>query len=101
MISFENVTKRYGTRIALDEVSFSLDAGDGVFGRSFGRRKIDAAASFGVPRSPSEGRVMVGNFDLRRLSASQLPMFRRKVGVVFQDLNCCPIAPFMKMSLYP
>ncbi len=91
MISFENVTKRYGTRIALDEVSFALDAGEMAFlvGHS-GAGKSTLLRHLVCLEAPSEGRVMVGNFDLRRLSASQLPMFRRKVGVVFQDPQLLP-----------
>ena len=31
MIQFENVTKRYGQRLALDEVTFSLDPAEMAF----------------------------------------------------------------------
>mgnify|MGYP001126576534 CR=1 FL=1 len=86
MIQFENVTKRYGTRLALDEVSFSLDPSEMAFlvGHS-GAGKSTLLRHLVCLEAPSEGRVMVGNFDLRKLSPDQLPMFRRKVGVVFQD----------------
>ncbi|MGB0965786.1 MAG: cell division ATP-binding protein FtsE [Litorivicinus sp.] len=86
MIQFDNVTKRYGTRLALDEVSFSLDPAEMAFlvGHS-GAGKSTLLRHLVCLEAPTEGRVMVGNFDLRKLSADQLPMFRRKVGVVFQD----------------
>lgn len=91
MIRFENVTKHYGTRVALENVDFSLDPAEMAFlvGHS-GAGKSTLLRHLVCLEAPSEGRVMVGNFDLRRLSDDQLPMFRRKVGVVFQDPQLLP-----------
>ncbi len=86
MIEFQNVSKRYGARVALDDVSFRLDPGEMSFlvGHS-GAGKSTLLRQLICLEAPSEGRVLVGNFDLRRLTPEQLPIYRRKVGVVFQD----------------
>lgn len=36
---------------------------------------------------PSSGRVVVGDFDLAQISAGELPYFRRRIGIVFQDFK--------------
>ncbi len=39
---------------------------------------------------PTQGQVFVDGVDLRRLSLSSLPYFRRDIGVVFQDFKLLP-----------
>ncbi len=39
---------------------------------------------------PTQGQVIVDGVDLRRLSTSSLPYFRRDIGVVFQDFKLLP-----------
>ncbi len=39
---------------------------------------------------PTRGQVVIDGTDLRRLSASSLPYFRRDIGVVFQDYKLLP-----------
>ncbi len=39
---------------------------------------------------PTQGQVVVDGVDLRRLSSSSLPYFRRDIGVVFQDYKLLP-----------
>ena len=39
---------------------------------------------------PTRGQVIVGGKDLRRISSSSLPYYRRNIGVVFQDYKLLP-----------
>ena len=39
---------------------------------------------------PTRGQVSLDGIDLRRLSSSSLPYFRRDIGVVFQDYKLLP-----------
>ncbi len=39
---------------------------------------------------PTRGQVIIDSRDLRRLSSSSLPYFRRDIGVVFQDYKLLP-----------
>ncbi len=40
--------------------------------------------------APTQGRLTVGGVNLRELSRSEIPFFRRDVGVVFQDFKLLP-----------
>jgi len=93
MIRFENVTKRYrGTaRPALSGVDFEVQRGEFVFlvGAS-GSGKSSCLRLILREETPSEGRVVVLGRDLRTLSNSKVPYFRRHVGAVFQDFRLLP-----------
>ena len=39
---------------------------------------------------PTTGKVVVGETDLSKLTRKQIPYFRRKVGMVFQDFRLIP-----------
>ena len=36
---------------------------------------------------PDEGEVIVGDFNIMRLRAAEIPLLRRSIGVVFQDFK--------------
>ena len=91
MITFDHVTKKYRTNIGLEDVSVQINKGDFVFlvgpsgaGKStfikLILKEIDADA----------GTIRVGNFEVTKLSNSEIPQFRRKVGTVFQDFRLLP-----------
>lgn len=93
MIRFENVTKRYrGTsKPALTDVDFEVLRGEFVFlvGAS-GSGKSSCLRLILREDTPSDGRVVVLGRDLRTLSNSKVPYFRRHVGAVFQDFRLLP-----------
>ncbi|MDO6564727.1 cell division ATP-binding protein FtsE [Amphritea sp. 1_MG-2023] len=87
MISFDNVTKRYPNGYdALSQVNFSLARGEMAFltGHS-GAGKSTLLKLLMLMERPSNGRVLMGDQDLARLSNRQIPYHRRRVGVVFQN----------------
>jgi len=93
MIRFENVTKRYkGTsKPALSNVDFEVLRGEFLFlvGAS-GSGKSSCLRMILREETPSDGRVVVLGRDLRTLSNSRVPYFRRHIGAVFQDFRLLP-----------
>lgn len=87
MIAFEHVGKRYGGRFeALADVNFRVGRGEMLFltGHS-GAGKSSLLRLIMRLEKPSRGRVLVAGHDLDRLHLSQIPYYRRQIGVVFQD----------------
>ncbi|GHC24659.1 cell division ATP-binding protein FtsE [Aidingimonas halophila] len=87
MIEFEHVGKRYGGRFeALSNIDFRVRRGEMVFltGHS-GAGKSSLLRLLMRLERPSRGRVLVAGHDIDRLHVSQVPYYRRQIGVVFQD----------------
>ncbi|MGJ7458463.1 cell division ATP-binding protein FtsE [Halomonas sp. RA08-2] len=87
MIVFEHVGKRYGGRFeALANLDFRVRRGEMVFltGHS-GAGKSSLLRLVMRLERPSRGRILVAGHDIDRLHASQVPFYRRQIGVVFQD----------------
>lgn len=88
LISLEHVSKVYpkGTRPALDDISLDIDRGDFVFlvGAS-GSGKTTLLSLLLREEEATDGEIRVAGNDLRRLSARQVPHYRRQIGFIFQD----------------
>ena len=88
LISLEHVSKVYpkGTRPALDDVSLDINRGDFVFlvGAS-GSGKTTLLSLLLREEEATDGEIRVAGNDLRRLSARQVPHYRRQIGFIFQD----------------
>ncbi|MGK2914002.1 MAG: cell division ATP-binding protein FtsE [Porticoccaceae bacterium] len=87
MIRFDSVSKRYpGGREALRSASFALAPGDLAFltGHS-GAGKSTLLKLIMLMERPTGGQVVINGKSLGRLHRSQIPHFRRRVGVVFQN----------------
>jgi cell division transport system ATP-binding protein len=87
MIVFEHVGKRYGGRFeALANIDFRVRRGEMLFltGHS-GAGKSSLLRLIMRLERPSRGRLLVAGHDIDRLHASQVPFYRRQIGVVFQD----------------
>ena len=91
MITFDHVTKRYRTNIGLDDVSVHIKKGDFVFlvGPS-GAGKSTFIKLILKEINADEGTIRVGDFEVTSLSNREVPIFRRKVGTVFQDFRLLP-----------
>ena len=91
MITFDHVTKRYRTNIGLDDVSVPIKKGDFVFlvGPS-GAGKSTFIKLILKEINADEGTIRVGDFEVTNLSNREVPIFRRKVGTVFQDFRLLP-----------
>ncbi|MCB8890506.1 cell division ATP-binding protein FtsE [Vreelandella malpeensis] len=87
MIAFEHVGKRYGGRFeALAHLNFHVAPGEMVFltGHS-GAGKSSLLRLIMRLEKPTRGRVVVAGHDIATLHPSQVPFYRRQIGVVFQD----------------
>lgn len=89
MILFDDVYKSYpnGTN-ALNGATFSIEDGEFVFmvGPS-GAGKSTVIKLLMHEEKPTGGKVRVGEFDIKKLRQSKVPMLRRSMGVVFQDFR--------------
>lgn len=92
MIEFKNVSKVYknGTH-ALNEVNIEIKKGEFVFivGAS-GAGKSTFLKLMMREELATNGKIIVDGTDLSAISAKQLPFFRRKLGIVFQDFRLIP-----------
>ena len=89
MITLESVSKSYSTGVpALNDVSLHIDKGEFVFivGDS-GSGKSTLIKLLLRELTPTNGRIIVNNYDLSRLRRRKVAKFRRNVGVVFQDFR--------------
>lgn len=87
MIQFDQVSKRYPTgHEALSQLSFFLGEGEFAFltGHS-GAGKSTLLKLISLLERPSQGQVLINGKNLNRLPAREVPYFRRRVGVVFQN----------------
>lgn len=87
MIEFAHVGKRYGGRFeALAGLNFSIRRGEMVFltGHS-GAGKSSVLRLLMLLERPSRGRISVAGHDITALHLSQVPFYRRQIGVVYQD----------------
>lgn len=88
MISFENVSKKFGSSFALDDVTLEIKQGEFVFvvGPS-GAGKSTLLRILTREVLPSSGKIMMGHEDITKIKDGNVPHFRRKVGVIFQDFK--------------
>lgn len=91
MIRFQNVTKIYKDRTALEDISLDIDHGEFVslVGQSGAGKSTLLKLIFAEERIDS-GRILIDDVDIAHLPDSEIPYLRRKIGVVFQDIKLLP-----------
>lgn len=89
MLLFDNVTIRFGNgTVGLDGVSLSIDDGEFVIVEgSSGAGKTSLMRMVIRDLVPTSGFVIVDGDDVNKIPKKNLPLLRRKVGVVFQDFK--------------
>ena len=89
MIEFDNTQLVYdGEYPALQGVDLSVGRGDFLFlaGPS-GAGKSSLLKLLYREERATDGRVLIEGTDLGRLAESQVPLLRRKMGIIFQDFK--------------
>ena len=89
MIELKKVTKEYSKGVAaLNGVSLKIEQGEFVFivGDS-GAGKSTFIRLLMRELEPTSGTIQVMGRDLGELTHRQIPYYRRKIGVVFQDFR--------------
>jgi cell division transport system ATP-binding protein len=89
MIHFYHVTKRFDAySTALSDVTFHIEKGEFVFltGPS-GAGKSTLLKLILRQIRPTEGQIVVNGRNLNAMKRSQVPFFRREIGMVFQEFK--------------
>jgi cell division transport system ATP-binding protein len=93
MILLDRVTKTYNkvATPALDRVSLHVEPKEFVIvvGQS-GAGKTTLLRLLTREEKPTSGKIIVGGIDYDKLRDKEIPLLRRKIGVVFQDFKLLP-----------
>ncbi|MBI4058878.1 ATP-binding cassette domain-containing protein [Candidatus Microgenomates bacterium] len=91
MVKFAGATKKFGKILALDNVSFEVAGGEFVFitGPS-GSGKTTVLRLILRDLQPDQGEILFDNKKLSDLKSDLIPLYRRHLGVVFQDFKLLP-----------
>lgn len=89
MVTMKNVNMHYSSGVdALTDINLHIHEGEFVFivGET-GAGKSTLMKLMMRELTPTSGRVFVNNFPLGKLKGNKIAMFRRTIGVVFQDFR--------------
>lgn len=89
MIKLDKVSKKFGTGVlGLSEITLNIERNEFVFlvGPT-GSGKTTIFRLLIRETLPSQGTVIVSDWNIAKLPKSKIPHLRKKIGVVFQDLR--------------
>ena len=92
MVKFVGVSKFYPPNIyALKDASFHIRSGEfvSIVGAS-GAGKSTIVKLIIAEERLTGGRIIIGGWDISDVRPSEVPILRRQIGVVFQDLKLLP-----------
>lgn len=90
-VKFNQVSKKFGKVIALENLNFTIKQGDFVFitGPS-GSGKTTVLKLITASYLPDEGEVLVDNKSTKKMKKSDILSLRRNIGMVFQEFKLIP-----------
>lgn len=103
MILCQHVWKRYPNgHEALKDVSFQLNKGELAFltGHS-GAGKSSLLKLLIADETPTQGRVQVAGTELQSLKTKEIPSYRRRIGVIFQNPMLLPDLTIFENTALP
>lgn len=88
MIILENVTKTYTSSVVFDKFSLHVEHGEFLFvtGES-GSGKSTLIKLLTKETDVMKGRIFVDGKDLSKMKRREVPVYRRNLGIVFQDMK--------------
>lgn len=92
MIKIIGATKEYIPNVrVLDNVNLHIKSGEfvSIVGQSGTGKTTLVKVLIGEERINS-GQIIIGDWDITRLSRSSIPFLRRQIGVIFQDFKLLP-----------
>lgn len=91
LVLFDGVSRAYGRRLALEDVSFELERGELAFlvGPS-GAGKSTLLKLINREIRPTKGAISIDGIKAHLIKAARVPELRRRIGVVFQDYKLLP-----------
>jgi len=91
MLSFDSVEFHYKNQPVFTNLNMELDYGEFVFviGKS-GIGKSTLMQLIYMNLFPLTGTVRIAEFDSQTIKPAQIPLLRRKIGVIFQDFKLLP-----------
>lgn len=91
IIQLYHVTKRYGSRNAISDISLEISDNDFLFvsGPS-GAGKSTLLKLLYMGERATRGQIIVDGLNLSRIPSQGVPALRRKFGIIFQDYKLIP-----------
>jgi phosphonate transport system ATP-binding protein len=88
MLSIEGLSRQFGAKTAVDNVSLTIEPGRfvGVIGRS-GAGKSTLLRMINRLEQPSSGAIRFNDIDVTRLSGAALAAWRARCAMIFQQFN--------------
>lgn len=86
MITFENISKKFGELTVLDEICLHIPKSKVTFiiGRSGEGKSVTIKHIIGLLR-PDKGQIYVGDDEITTLNTTQMRQHRKKFGMLFQN----------------
>jgi polar amino acid transport system ATP-binding protein len=90
ILALNGISKRFGTHVALDDVSLTIEMGEvvAIIGRS-GSGKTTLLRCINGLEVPDSGEILFDGYRVER-SRAGLRALRREIGIVFQSFNLFP-----------
>ena len=91
IVALENATVRNDNKLLFNKLNFKINSGDFVFliGRTGAGKSSLLKILYGdLPLTEGEGNIV--GYNLKNLKDREIPLLRRKLGVVFQDFKLLP-----------
>jgi cell division transport system ATP-binding protein len=91
MIEFKKISKLYNDCAAVKDISFKIKPKEfvSIVGRS-GAGKTTLLKLLLKEEEPTKGKIFVDSKDINELKEKEIPIYRRKIGSIFQDFKLLP-----------